>query len=347
MTSSVAPHSSRSRQSIADLIDTHLERPTTSWGVSAFGAVGEFHWQADEPHCARTSPLGRASKRGALAIHMHDDVDVVAWERPYFHGAPWQQGVMFVLPEDVARLSARTEITRLEDTEDGVLFDMGLGVPNVDVCVLVNDTELESVLDRYVGSSVHDTANGAMAAIKDASPARVFRSAFATCTVYQQIASSAKGIPTPEGPHTHLRLSLMNPPRSFDAALPVPAGTLPVLEMFLAHPIRDELGSPRPFDAVAFDEFQHLIESYGPPGYAADKALVRAAMEADRPLAAGSRPRRQTARVALCQLRAMGRDEAAIERVATACGLDPAHLEVDDADGEHDGENHHGHPHRH
>lgn len=328
------------------LIERHLDDPTTSWGVSAFGAVAEFHWEADEPDCARTAPLGRASRRGALAIEPRDDVTVVAWERPYFHGAPWQQGVLYVMPEKAARMNERTAITRLEDGEHGTLYDLGVGVSNLDVCVAVDDDALRATLDAACGQSVRDASHGAMAAIKEASPARVFRSAFATCTVLQQIGSSVRGIDTPVGPHTHLRLSLMDPPRAFDAALPVPSDHVPVLEMFTAHPIRDALGEPRPFDTAAFDAFQALIAAHGPAGYADEKALVRAAVAGEASIDAARPPRRQTARVALCQLRARGDDERAIERVARACGLDPEHLEIDEQD-EHEGGQHHGRPHRH
>lgn len=334
-----------SRDTVAALIDRHLDDPTTSWGVSAFGAVGEFHWDAGEPGCERIAPLGRRSPRGSLEITPRDDVDVVAWERPYFHGAPWQQGALFVMPEHAARMGARTALTRLDDTEHGTLYDLGLGLPNVDVCVAVDDASLRAVLDAEIGASIR--AGRAMAAIKEASPVRVFRSAFATCAVFQAIASSARGVPTPVGPHTHLRLSLLDPPRSHDAALPVPAGHLPVLEMFPAHPVRDALGEPRPFDEAAFDAFGALVDEHGPPGHADDKRRVRAAVAGEASIDPADPPRRQTARVALCQLRARGADEAAIERVARACGLDPAQLEIDERGEGHDVGLHHGRPHRH
>ena len=98
--------------------------------------------------------------------------------------------------DGLTELGADVEALRPEDRES-ILFDMGLVIPHVDVCVRSADQDLISLLREAAGTTVLAPGNPAMATIKEQSPHRVFRSRLGRVEVYQRIGSSAKGIPTP------------------------------------------------------------------------------------------------------------------------------------------------------
>lgn len=292
------------------LIDRYLDDPTASWAVGTYGAVAEFHRDADES-AHPLKPKGRATARGAVRIEALAGARGLAWEAGPGGGAPWTQGFAFCLPEADARLHARTALARDEETDEGTLFDLGLGVAHLDACVLADDALARS-LAPHAGRSVWDEASRAFALIKEASPPRVFRTRLAEVRVNQRIGSASRGIPTPEGPHTHILPPLLHKGRAWSPEIPVPAGAVPILYLYPAHPVQDDLGRARPFDSVAFEAFQRLLADYGPAGYWERKRALDGA-------AGGADPR--TARIALAQRRAQGRPAEELDRLARAWGI--------------------------
>jgi hypothetical protein len=187
------------------------------------------------------------------------------------------------------------EALRSED-RPGILFDLGLGLLQVDAFVRISDPTVASALRRHVGKSVFATDSGAMAVILDANPHRVFVSSAGRVEVFQ-------GIPPPNGK------SPEGPP-----------GRIPQLTHYQAigcraycyppHPIRDGQGRSHPFDANSHFAFQAILERYGDAEHVAlKKHLISAVMAGDEPFAIkpnGDRFRRATARVTLRQLQASG-----------------------------------------
>jgi len=293
--------------SVADLAERFLDDPAVSWAVGCFGAVAEFHRDPGETF-ERTGPLSIRTGRGAIEIHADALADArpLAWEASVGHGNPWNQGFALCLPERDAAMSGRTAFARVGDAPDGAVFDLGVGAPHVDACVLVADDALARDLDADCGRSLWDPESNAYERIKRAAPPRIFRSHLATVRVDQIIGSRADDVPTPEGPHTHVIRGILTKKtvHAYSNEIPVPAGHLPCLYAYPAHPVRDDLGRPRLFDARAFEAFQGLLRDYGPDGFAAHKAalLAHARGVGDRP----DDVDRMTAGIALAQLEAQG-----------------------------------------
>ena len=307
--------------SLRTLFERHLDAPTTSWNVGCFGAIAEFHREAGED-CRPLEPLGRATQRGSIRIEDPDALPKatgLAWEGPGGHGTSWTQGFAVHMPLEEARMSFRTELTRLDDEDGGALFDIGLGAPNIDACVLVDDAELERTLDAGVGRSIWDDENPAMPAIKDASPTRVFRSKFAEVRVHQHIGRHA-GRPTPVGPHTHVIRGLLKTVLPQAANIPVPAGRVAVLGMFPPHPLRDELGQAKPFAHAEWEAFQELLATWGPTGHSERKRqLIELASRTAPPPEASDR---HLERIVLPQLAGLGVPSERIDQLAAAWRLE-------------------------
>lgn len=306
-----------------ELLEQLLDDPATGFSVGCFGAIAEFSRAPGEPSAA-LAPLGRATERGSVRVELSEDATLFAWEAPRGHGAPWMQGLELLLDEASARMGGRTELTRVEDTADGALFDLGLGAPNVDACVLA-DEALARELDPCCGRSVLDPDNPAMEAIKHASPSRVFRSAVAEVRVHQRIGSTRRGIPTPHGPHTHVLPALLAKGLAGPENVRLPEGRLPVLGIHPPHPLRDALGDAKAFDRAEHESFQERLAELGDPTYVAAKRALLAWV-----LGEGPEPTeldKRVPRVLLHQLPHQGVAPERVREVAEHWGL--AHVAPD------------------
>lgn len=298
------------------LLKARLRDPANTWAIGALGALAEFARDADEDaELTETERGGSAiTARGAIIAEAPDGAAVVAYEGLSGHADRWTHGVAFHLPDEAAAMSRRTVLTELDRDEDaarpedrsGVLFDTGLGAANVDVCVRTADPDLLTALRREAGRRLLADGSAAMAAIKATSPHRVFRSRMGRVEVYQRIGSSARNIPTPEGPHTHVLPGLLKAGRTHSANIPIPAGHMPALLLYPPSPVSDAMGDGKPFDRGDFDAFQGLLDGFGPRGYVAEKRRITEAVLGDvdagayRP--ARSRMGRTGARIALRQM---------------------------------------------
>ena len=300
-----------------ELIKTAMRDTDQAWSIGTFGAIAEFTWDRDEDAALSETATGvtSATPRGALAIAVPPELDVVAYEALSGWPERWLQGVAFCLPVEAAARERRTVLTELgpdpdavrEADRDAVLFDMGLDQPHLEVCVRTADGGLVETLRAACGRSLLDPDNPAMTAIKEASPHRVFRTAVGRLEVYQRIGSTSRDIPTPEGPHTHVLPGLLKTGRTHAANVPVPAGLVAVLTLHPKSPFTDLLGRERPFDPAAHEAFQMIVERFPPvSGYLAEKARIAAAVRSGAPpldyREADSRVARLGARVMLRQL---------------------------------------------
>ncbi|MFQ5618333.1 MAG: hypothetical protein ACE5FR_05105 [Rhodospirillales bacterium] len=226
------------------VIHRHLLSAASGWSIGTFGALAEFSRDADEPaEIARTHAGGRvATARGALRIGLKNGVRVVARESPGGHGGGKAREVSFCLPDDEGSRNSRAALTEIGPDRDAIrpehreftLFDIGLGVPQVDFCLRTNDKALIAEIRRSVGQPILEPGNRVMEAIKEASPHRVCISALGRIEVYQYIPSARHHARTPEGPHTHLLPGLLKAGPGDAAETAIPPGFVPCLTLYPA-----------------------------------------------------------------------------------------------------------------
>ncbi len=278
--------------SVVPLLTRLVGDPANTWAIGIQGALAEFRRDPDEADLSGSGdPLTVRTARGAIRLAPNPRLRPVAWEAPGpdpqdpdLEGPPggWRHGVAFCLPHAAAALNGRRGISALGPdiaalmpaARKALLFDLGLGVPHVDVCVRTIDPGLVHMLRAAEGRPLLAPDNPALPTIKAAGPHRVFLSALGRIEVYQRIPRPAAGETTPPGPHTHLLPDLLTTGRTHDPAVPVPAGLVPCLWLHPAHPLRDAAGSPHPFDADAHAAFQHVLKAFGDPAHVAVKERV-------------------------------------------------------------------------
>ncbi len=217
------------------------------------------------------------TRGGAIRVRPCAEVRVLAYETPSPNPRLWNHGIAFCLPEAVATMDRRAGLTELFEDRDAILeesarellFDLGLGRRSVNFCVRTTDPALIDLLRRAQGRSVLEDA-ALSAAIVAAAPVRVVESRIARIEIENPIPPP--GGVSPDGPHTHLMPELIRRGRTHDANIPVPAGFLPCLTLYPAHPARDAEGRERAFDARMHAAYQQLLAQYGDPDYVAAKS---------------------------------------------------------------------------
>lgn len=281
----------------------HLADPASSWSIGSFGAIAEFFWDAGEVGMASEGLLTRRTARGAIRLEPRADVMPVSYETLSGDSERWHHGIDFCLPRASAAMHGREVVTEVgPDAQalcpahrEGMLFDMGLALPHVDVYVRSCDPEVAAALRGGCGRSVLEPGSLAMQAVKTHSPHRVFVSPLGRIEVYQPIPVSV----TPTGPHTHVLPDLLAAGRTHSANTPIPAGWLPCLTLYPPNPISDGLGERKPFDAAHHAAFQELLQAWGRPEYLAEKRCVNQALSADTRPEAYAKPTSRLARTAL------------------------------------------------
>jgi hypothetical protein len=291
----------------------YVTDPTASWGLGTFGAVAEFHRTSDEPVSIDTgTPLQVYTARGALRIGSTQELRVCAYEQPGHASESWSHVLTLCLPAASSAMHRRTVLTECGPDDEAlrpqdrsaVLFDLGLGTAQVDVCVRTADPETLTQLRAGLGHSLFAPGNPLMQVMPRLSPHRVFVCRFARLEVYQRIPGH--GETPPEGPHTHVLPDLLRHQRTHPATAPIPDGWVPCLSLYPANPIYDALGHPRPFDQDAYEAFQTLLRGFGDPALVRLKETVTEAVRADQVpdefALPTSRAGRAAVRVALRQL---------------------------------------------
>ena len=252
-----------------ELIADQLADPEAQWSLGTFGAIAEFMRDADEPaELVREEPVAAVvTPRGGIRIEARPGLRPVAFET--ITTQSWSQRVAFCLPERESAMNRRAVLTELgpdpralrTQDSDGILFDLGLGVLQVDCCVRAGDAELIQGLRAQAGRSLFEAGNPAMALILRHSPHRVFMTRAGRAEVYQQIP--APGGTAPEGPHTHVLPKLLARGRTHAATEPIPKGWVSCAHLYPAHPLRDGHGRARPFDGARYAAFQRLLSRHG------------------------------------------------------------------------------------
>lgn len=260
-----------------DLLADFIRDPDASWSCGRFGAIAEFHRDADEAVEIATAPaLVAATDRGAIRLEVRPDLRAVAYETISSSVESWGQGVVLCLPRPQAAMSGRTTVTELGPDRDAVrpqdreavLFDLGLGGENSESCVRSADRETIALLRSACGQPMLSQLH-VLHQLPALSPHRVFCSRLGRIEVYQPIP--APGGASPEGPHTHVLPRLLAADRDQAATVPVPDGWAAGMSLYPAHPLLRASGETTRFDAARYKAFQSLMERYGDPSLMAGK----------------------------------------------------------------------------
>lgn len=315
-------------ETVRALLREHIHNVETQWNLGTFGAIAEFMRDPGEP-CEIVDRPGRLSAttaRGGIGFGSLDGIRPFASESAT--GASWNHRVALCLPEAACAMSGRTVLAELGPDEDAlqhedrdaILFDMGLGTLQADICIRTADPALIAALRAETGRPLFAPGNGAMDAILAAGPHRVFLARFGRCEVYQPIPP-ADGR-SPEGPHTHVLPKLLRSGRTHAATEPVPDGYVPCAHLVPAHPVKDAMGRPRAFDAARYRQFEELLCAFGGDARRAVKQRVRshlaAGLEPDAFPAPEDRFARQSLKVALRQQIASGDNSTLLKTWLTA-----------------------------
>ena len=285
------------------------------WSVGTFGAIAEFTRDLGEPaEFNRTGGgLSVVTNKGGLRFVPQPELRLIASESPTTES--WSHRVALCLPQESCAMNRRTTLTEIGPDGDalrkqdrgGVLFDLGLGTLQIDVCIRVDDPEIAAVLRTRAGQSVFAPESDVIGIVLAANPHRVFVSHIARAEVFQPIPPA--GGRSPDGPHTHVLPKLLAHGRTHSATEPLPNGWIPCAHLYPAHPLHDQFGRKRAFRWEHHAAFQAVLERYGVPEFVALKRQVVEAATAGRgpdTLTLGNdRFARTTVRVALRQLSAV------------------------------------------
>lgn len=294
---------------LAEFLLAEFEDPDTGFSIGVPGAIAEFFRDADEPRFRiEAGTYTVTTPRGAMRLLTEGGVHPVAIETPSRSHSYWQQRVALCLPKPAAAMAGRTTVTELGEDHNSVgdyghrdrLFDLGLGIPHVDVCVRSGDSQLINLLKTFEGRDFLSDGRELAAAIVERSPHRVFVSRLARIEVFSPIPTRE----TPSGPHTHLLPALFRKAEPGEALLP--GSAMAAFDVYPANPLRDAVGRRRRFDAGRHQRFQRVLACWGSPDYLAEKqhlaAWVRMGECPDRCPPANSDSARAARRVALRQI---------------------------------------------
>ncbi|MEZ5802694.1 MAG: hypothetical protein R3E51_04505 [Rhizobiaceae bacterium] len=313
------------------LLRLHLADWQSGWSMGTFGAIAEFHQDEGEtPVIDDSFALTRATRRGAIRIERRKlaEVRAVAYETLSPKRHRWSQGVALCLPERRARREARSVLTELGPDDGairgidrtGILFDMGLSLPQCDFCIRTSDPKLLGELRANLGRSLFDHNNRAMPAILASHPHRVALTNIGRIEVYQKIGGPDTGGVSPPGPHTHLLPKLLRTGRTHSANTPIPEGLMPLGALHPGNPVIGPMGEEKDFDPELHANFQKLLEAYGDREAVETKRRVLAAIDSGKPPAdreaSQSRHGRAALRVALRQMEHLARAQMDASRLA-------------------------------
>jgi hypothetical protein len=225
---------------------------------------------------ASATSISAATGRGAIRIDVLPSLRPVAYETISKRSESWNHGVALCLPRDVAVMGSRTCVTELGPDKDAVraadrdsvLFDLGLGGAQAEICVRSADRETIALLRAACGRPLMDQVH-VLHRMPALSPHRVFCSRLGRVEVYQAVPPPDAR--SPEGPHTHVLPRLLANGLDHAATVPVPDGWLAGMSLYPAHPLQHADGGPTVFDAARYRAFQSLMEKFGDPALLAGK----------------------------------------------------------------------------
>jgi len=253
------------------------------------------------------------TEKGGIRIVSHPDLRLIASETPTTES--WSHRVALCLSHAASAMSGRKVLSEvgpdrealLSRDRNGILFDLGLGTFQIDACIRVSDAHVVAALRSRTGQSVFAADSDVVGIVLAANPHRVFISRIGRAEVFQPIPPP--GGKSPDGPHTHVLPKLLAHRRTHAATEPLPEGWIPCAHLYPAHPLRDQLGRKRAFNADLQAAFAAMLDCLGLPELTAIKrAVIEAVANGKGPETVNlpsDRTARATVRVALRQLFAL------------------------------------------
>jgi hypothetical protein len=297
---------------VLEFFDRQLRSADTAWSVGSFGAIAEFMRDPDESATfgREGTSLSAVTARGGVRVSTQSGLRLIASESLTIDA--WNHRIALCLPRELCAMNGRRELTEIgpdtesirTDARDGILFDLGLGLLQIDACIRITDPSVAVALRRHLGKSIFATDSGALDVILRANPHRVFISRVARVEVVQPIPPPDGK--SPNGPHTHVLPKLLAHDRTHAATEPIPDNWVPCAHCYPPNPVRDYRGRSRPFDAKSHIAFYAMLKRYGDRERVALKRRLTHAVTAGRePFAIttdGDRFGLATVRVTLRQL---------------------------------------------
>lgn len=317
-------HDHRAPAGLLATVASHVLDTGTQWDIGTFGAIAEFMRDEGEPAAISNTPnaISISTARGAMRLEENPDARLVAYETVGRAPGMWRHGVAVCLPDAACLMHSRRGVTEIGPDEHAIqaedrgaiLFDVGLGALQTDVCIRTRDRTLLRTLRAADGSNLFGGDGSVLAAVLEAGPHRVLLSRVGRVEVFQPIPPPTGR--SPDGPHTHILPKLLRAGRTHAATTPMPDGFVPCAHFYPPHPLRDIRDAPRPFLRRHSDEFQVLHSRFGIAHLVALQRQVIAAVGCGQPPSAADIPTgrfaRSYVRIALRKLKAGGEASAAV-----------------------------------
>ena len=252
--------------------------PAHAYSLGVQGALAEFMRQPDEPceyHVIGTQNR-LVSERGALSVNSKSPLKLYAGEFYSNGSGGWRQALGLYQSAGISIRAGRRVITDLGQDHEALiadghgaqLFDLGLGIAHVDVCISSRDSAFIKLMQAHTGEVLFTPGSPLLGEILKVSPRRVFLCAAARLEVNTPIPLEH----SPHGPHTHLLVERLGLPEA-NVCCTSP-DQLCMLNIHPAHPCRNLFGVENAFDERRHRSFQALLAQYGPPEYVEFKRHV-------------------------------------------------------------------------
>ena len=262
---------------------SRLADPRCLWSMGAFGVVAGFAaGEADPPELGLTGALIRTGIDAGVRLDVSEELRPVAFEVLSSDPRSWNHGVALCLPRGPLKRPCRRTVTELGDDTgpllgSGRLFDLGLGLPQADICVRADDGRLIVALRGLEGLDGRAQLPQLAALLAAHDHVRV------TATPIGRIEARQRPGPAPSSLPGVIP-QLLGSGRTHAATTPVPDGLVPFGYVFPPHPLRHRPGRPKAFDRADHDAFQDVLRMFGPPRLVALKRrLTEAVLQGSPP----------------------------------------------------------------
>lgn len=251
------------------LLTAMVADPKIEVSLGAYGAVGQI---AREPRLfvdAGSDQVVAATETSSVSLRRHAGLRTIAFEMLSSDPEGWNSAVAMCLPERDARMSARTQLTMVNQDADAIFeanrqkdtYDIGVGKSYADICIRAASGDLREIvacggngdflghlLERDDCVWIFDTALGR--------------------------------IETRDRRRRHLIPQLLATNDTHSRTVPIPAGFVPVGYAFPPNPRH-----PETEDAPGtYSSFQELLDQFGVPELIKFKRRVERALDASEPV---------------------------------------------------------------